>query len=381
MSKPKRPLTDRAIRAIKPAQPGKRTIVWDALVPGLGLRVTDRGAKSFVLVRRWPGSPHPAIRKLGTYGAITLEAARKKAQAWHGQLAEGRDPRATQANTFQLVASEYFARKAKDHRSRAWSEAVMVRLVYPSLGTRPIDAITRSELVRLLDRIEDERGPIMANRALGIISRAMNWHASRSDSFRSPIVRGMARGAEQARSRILSDDELRAIWLACDGGGFGAMLRFILLTATRRNEARFAAWSEIDGDDWLIPAARYKTKVDHLIPLSAAAKAVVDGLPKAGPLLFGTLPDTSHPKAMLDRRSGVGGWTIHDCRRTSRSLMSRASISADIAERCLGHVIPGMRGIYDRHEYRQEKAHAFEALAALIERIVHPQENVLELRA
>jgi integrase len=106
--------------------------------------------------------------------------------------------------------------------------------------------------------------------------------------------------------------------------------------------------------------------------LSAGARAVLDALPKDGPLLFAPIPNVSRAKAALDKASGVTGWTIHDCRRTARSLMSRAGVSADHAERCLGHVIPGVRGIYDKYEYRQEKAHAFEALAALIERIVEP---------
>jgi integrase len=380
MAKPKVPLTDRAIRAVKPAPAGKRTILWDAVVPGLGLRVTDRGAKSFVLVRRYPGSPHPAIRKLGSYGAISLEAARKRARGWHAQLADGIDPRAAMAFTFQSIATDYFARKARDHRSRKWSEAVLARLVYPALGPRPIDAITRSEIVRLLDRIEDQRGPVMANRTLGIINRVMNWHASRSDTFRSPIVRGMSRGKEQSRSRILSDDELRAIWPAAEGP-FGAMIKFILLTGARRNEARYGRWSEIVDSDWTIPGERYKTGIDHLIPLSKLALSVLGE--RSSDWLFslnGNPVVIFRRKAAIEKASGTSGWTLHDCRRTARSLLSRAGVNADVAERCLGHVIPGVRGVYDRHEYHREKAHAFEALAALVERIVQPPaDNVRQL--
>ena len=89
----------------------------------------------------------------------------------------------------------------------------MVRLVYPVMGARPIEDIRRSDIVRLLDRIEDNNGPVMADLTLAYIRRVMNWHASRSDEFRSPIVRGMARtsGKERARARILTDDELRAV--------------------------------------------------------------------------------------------------------------------------------------------------------------------------
>ena len=87
-----------------------------------------------------------------------------------------------------------------------------------------------------------------------------------------------------------------------------------------------------------------------------------------------------HKKA-LDAASGVSGWVVHDLRRTARTLLSRAGIDTDIAERCLGHAIGGVRGIYDRHEFEQEKRKAFEALAALIGRIVDGEsDNVVPIR-
>jgi integrase len=384
----KKPLTERTIAAARPAEQGKRKLIWDALVPGLALRVTDTGAKSFVLVTRFPpGAAHPTPRSLGSVGTISLAAARDKARAWLKLLGEGVDPSIRdiekRQETFIAIASDYFQRKAKDHRSRAWTEAALARLVYPSLGTRPIGDIRRIDIVRLLDQIEDERGPVMANRTLGILNRIMNWHASRSDDFRSPLIRGMGR-TEQARSRVLTDEELRAIWKAAGEypNPYGPMLHFILLTATRRSEACHARRSEIVGSDWTIPAARYKTNHDHLIPLSKAALAV---LPKGSADLIFTLNGTrpisafTQHKAKIDAASGVTGWTIHDLRRTARSLMSRAGVPADHAERCLGHVIPGVRGIYDRHEYFEEKAHAFEALAAQMERIINPSENVVAI--
>jgi integrase len=385
----KKPLTTRAIAALKPAPPGKRRLIWDALVPGLAVRVTDQGKRTFVLVTRYPGSRHPAPRALGSVGALTLEAARAKAREWLKLIATGVDPGIQELErreqTFKAISENYFQRKAKDHRSRQWAEAALARLVYPSFGQRPIDAVSRSDIVRLLDKIEDERGPVMATQTLSIINRIMNFHASRTDDFRSPIVKGMARGAGQARSRILNDDELRAIWKASDDYPvFGALLRFILLTATRRNEASQMIWSELNGSEWTIPAARYKTNLDHVIPLSAIALAV---LPKRnGEFVFSenghnTIGGYQRRKQAIDEASGVSGWVIHDLRRMARSLMSRAGVPSDHAERCLGHVITGVRGIYDRHEYLEEKAKAFEALAQLVQRIIDPQENVVSIGA
>jgi integrase len=385
--KPKKPLTDRAINSLKPAPAGKRQIVWDALVPGLGVRVTDQGAKSFVLVLRYPGAPHPSPRSLGTYGAITLEAARARAREWLKSIRNGVDPAIElirrREQTFQAIADTYLARKAKDHRSRKATEATLARLVHPAFGAQAITDINRSDIVRLMDQIEDERGPVMASRTLSIINRVMNFHASRSDHFRSPIVKGMGRRSEQARSRVLSDDELRAIWKAtADYPVYGPLLRFILLTATRRNEARHMKWAELQGRDWVIPAARYKTNLDHAIPLSAMALSVLPE--RNGEFVFSAngreaIGGLSRHKAVIDEASNVRGWVIHDLRRTARSLMSRAGVPTDHAERCLGHVIPGIRGIYDRFEYREEKARAFEALAAQVQRIIDPQPNVVTM--
>jgi integrase len=233
-------------------------------------------------------------------------------------------------------------------------------------------------------------GVVMADRTLAVIRRVMNWHATRSDDFRSPVVRGMARvnASETARSRILSDDELCAVWAATEGAGpFSALVRFLLLTGARRTEAAAMTWNEIVGADWTLPARRNKAKVDLVRPLSAAAQAVlaaqprIEGCPYAFSNGRAPLSGYSLPKRRLDAASGTSGWTLHDLRRTARSLLSRAGVSADHAERCLGHVIGGVRGIYDRHEYGREKLLAFEALAAQIERIVNPPaSNVTALR-
>ena len=387
--KPKKPLTDRAIRALQPSPEGKRRIAWDALVPGMGVRVTEKGVKTFVLVTRYPGSPNPVPRSLGVYGAISLEAARAKARAWLDLIAKGTDPEQHAARkreqTFQAISEQYFLRKAKGHRSRAATEAILARLVYPTFGARPIEAINRSDIVRLLDQVEDRSGPMMASRTLGIINRVMNFHATRTDDFRSPIVRGMGRGIGQARSRILDDDELRAIWRATgDYPIFGPLLRFILLTATRRYEAGHMRWAELNGNRaWTIPAARYKTNLDHVIPLSALAQSVLP-VRGNGEFVFSAngheaVGGYQRHKQAIDELSGVGGWVIHDLRRTARSLLSRAGVASDHAERCLGHVIGGVRGVYDRHEYFDEKAKAFEALAGQVQRIINPQENVVPI--
>jgi integrase len=228
----------------------------------------------------------------------------------------------------------------------------------------------------------------MADLTLALLRRVLNWHAVRDEDFKSPIVRGMGRydAAGHRRSRILGDDELRRIWAATETPRpFAALIRFLLLTAARRSEGAEMTWAELSGADWTLPAVRNKTKIDLARPLSAAALAVIAAQPRNGPYVFAVdgrpLRGFSGPKKELDQASGVTGWVLHDLRRTARSLMSRAGVPPDHAEQCLGHVLPGIRATYDRHEYYAEKQRAYEALAALIERIVNPPAgNVVEIR-
>jgi integrase len=236
---------------------------------------------------------------------------------------------------------------------------------------------------------------VIANRVIEILRRVFNWYSIRNEDFRNPIVRGMT-SAEGARDRVLNDDELRAVWKATDYLGssstetrlhpiFSAYIQFLLLTGARRSEAAGLRWAELTGTDWVLPASRNKTGQGLMRPLSRAALAIIDAQPRVGEFVFSrngraAMGGLSQMKAALDHASGTSGWTLHDLRRTARSLMSRAGVPSDHAERCLGHVIGGVRGVYDRHQYREEMLLAYEKLAALIAQIVDPQPNVVAIR-
>jgi integrase len=289
------------------------------------------------------------------------------------------------SGTLGAIWAEFYRREAAGLRSADQRRQVIERHVLPTLGQRPIGEIKRSEIVGLLDRIEDRSGPTAAHVVLAYLSRLFNWHASRSDDFRSPIVRGMARinAKERERDRILADDELRQLWRSAP-----PFVRFLLLTAVRRNEAAGMQWSELSDSLWVIPAGRMKAKAEHVVPLSAAALscmgeaqgpallnmrplAVNDRL--AGPFVFGghkALGSFSLIKRRLDEAVPIAPWRLHDLRRRARSLMSRAGVIKDIGERCLAHAIGGVSGVYDRHAYLEEKRQAFDALAAIVARIV-----------
>ena len=162
-------------------------------------------------------------------------------------------------------------------------EATFARSITPVIGSIGVYALRRGDVIRLLDRIADERGQVAADMALSHLRKLCNWRASRDDAFHSPIVKGMTRTrqSELARSRVLTDDEIRAVWAATEGKGpFAALVRFLLLTAARRSEASAMTWSEVAGADWTLPASRNKVNVDLTRPLSGAARAVLDARPR-----------------------------------------------------------------------------------------------------
>jgi integrase len=360
-------LTDRFVDRVKAT--GPQTEYFDEGLTGLALRVTPK-VKAWTYHYSIGGKRQRA--PLGSYPGVSLAGARTKAIEAQAIVEDGHDPRTQSADSLKAVAEEWKKRnEGLRTLNRRWKS--LERLVFPTLGARPIRDIRRSEIVRLLDDIEDNRGPDMADATLGFLSSLFNWHAARDDDFVNPIIRGMRRSNGDARSRILTDDEVRKVWQACDGP-YGRYIRFLLLTAVRRGEAAKAQWSEVVDGVWTVPAGRMKNKLDHVVPLSEAAVAAMR--PKAGKFVFTTsdergITNFAVYKSQLDKVSGVSGWRIHDLRRTARSLLGRAGVAPDIAERCLAHKIGGVRGIYDRYEYLAEKRDALAKLAKLIGEIVN----------
>jgi integrase len=421
------------------AEPGKaRTIYWDEGLPGFGLMVTEGGHRSYTVQYR-SGSGRSGIdRRMTIKDVLKLNDARREAKAILGRVAKGQDPlqekrdkAAKATGTLKAVCEAYLAReggmKRDDDgkvtftdksklRSAPYRRRFFERRVYKDkIAGRPIQEIKRSEVVKLLDRIEEDEhgGPQAAHQALAFLSRLFSWYASRNDDFRSPIVRGMGRvkPRERARKRVLNDEEIRDVWTALDNDlkipvGFKKLVRVLLLTAVRRTEAARMAWHEVErlrrddfeGDVWTCPAARMKGKLDHAVPLTPAVWSIIgermNGT-KSRPFVFSTSggekPFSGYSKAKraLDRaiadlrkaegRGPMPPWQLHDLRRTAKTLMQRAGVRPDISERVLAHVIPGVEGVYDRYEYLAEKRDALERLASLIERILHPAENVASL--
>jgi integrase len=386
--------TTKFVENVKPG-PGRREIP-DPGCGNLYLLLQPSGHRSWAVRYRRGGKSVKLT--LGQWPAMTLLDARRAAIDAQRELGKGRDPArakadskiradAAKADTVTAICENYLKREGGKLRTLDQRVSILKRQVYPVLGSRPIGEIKRSEIVHLLDRVEDNSGPRAADVMLATLRRIFHWHEKRSDEFRSPIIRGMSRQntVEHRRSRILDDDEIRKLWAAtADGSPFSALVRFLLLTSARRNEAAAMKWDEVVDGVWTLPASRSKTKTEIARPLSRAVLAIFDGLPHIDgcPYPFtsnGITPinSFSDPKRLLDKRSDVTGWRLHDLRRTARSLLSRADVHSDIAEKCLGHSRGDIIERYDQHKYIAEMQRAFEKLAALVETIINPPEGAV----
>jgi integrase len=382
-------------------------VIQGAKTPrGFGVRVTAGGARAFVLNYRLRGREHRIT--IGAWPDWSVLKAVREARNLRQRVDRGENPLEDRApptavksvsDVLEDFMTRYVRNKERPLRSADHIESAFDRLVKPRIGKLGVYEVRRSHIAEMLDRIEDEAGPVMADRTRAYLRKALAWYAERDDQFNLTAafvrVKPRANPKDRARTRVLSDEEIRAIWPALDEAGtFGALIKTLLLTAQRRDEVAQMSRKEIGGDGiWTIPANRYKTKRPNFVPLSKAALAVIAAQPKIEDCdyVFASRAKTpftgfGKSKAALDNAvfaamkkqpkdrakvEPLPNWTLHDLRRTAKTLMVRAGVRPDISERVLGHMIAGVEGTYDRHSYADEKRDALEKLAAMLERILN----------
>jgi len=413
-------LTERTINALKPAREGKRYDRPDGIVPGLAVRVTAKGTRTFVLTTRYPGGSNPTRRALGEVGELTLADARDKARDWLKLIKTGVDPKTieeaqrkaesekqlaaerAERNTFAAVV-EIFLREyvhgRKLRKAKAIEREIRNELV-PHWGDKPIQLITRDDVEDVIDAIVKRPAPRYAHNILDDIKMFFGWCVDvvkRDRPYKlsvSPCDRikpGKLIGAKKIRTRVLDDRELRALWLAADKLGYpiGLVVQMLMLTGARLNEVARARWREFDGV-WKIPPERFKSGQEHPLPITKDMRALLDGLPrfKSGDFLFssryGAAPVNGFSKAKerLDTLIGdIPPWTFHDIRRSVRSRFSALRVPDHVAEMAIGHGRKGLARVYDQHRYETEIREALEAWQASLRLIVNPPDNVVQLPA
>ena len=387
-------LTDNMIAKLKPG--AKRLTMPDPELRGHYVRITPKGARSFVAVARNPDGKQ-IWATLGSADVLTIAEAREKAREAIKRVKAGQpafEPPPVAPDSFEAVADNWMRRhvQTKGLRSEYEISRLLCGHLIPFLGARDFEGIRRSDVAALLDRVEDKSGTRQADAVLAVFSSMANWYAARSDSYVPPLARAMRRDDPHARrrERVLDDDELRRLWAVADGP-FGAFVKLALLTAQRRAKLSTMRWEDVSVDGvWTIPSEPREKGHAGVLLLPDLAIDIIRAQPRISnnPHIFagnGAGPATAlhKRKKRLDERAGIAPWRVHDLRRTSRSLMARARVRPDIAEQIMGHAIQGVAGTYNRYDFFDEKADALKRLAGLIERIVAgpDAENVVEFHA
>lgn len=441
-------LTAVAVEKVKP-DPAKRLEIADGLLPGLYLVVQPSGRKSWAVRYRAAGD----TRKLtiGGYPVLKLDQARDAAREALRAAQKGADPatekrearRAAKDRTeaerdaFDAVARRYLDRYARP-KNRGWLEQARLLGLVPDRSKsegaddpglfllkegglaerwqgKRVQEITRRDVLEAIDEVVARGAPVGANRTLAALRTMLNWTVDRGIITANPAETVKPPTAEMARDRVLSDEELRAVWMAADTMAWpmGRVVQLLILTGQRRDEVSEMAEREVDRSRrmWTIPRDRAKNDVEHDVPLSDAALAILDGLPKISGrrgYLFtstGETPVSGHSNAKerldklalaeLRKRAAERGedadavelrpWRLHDIRRSVATRMQRLRIGLQVVEAVLGHVSgsrAGVVGIYQRYEYEDEKREALDAWARFVTALVadKPAGNVVELR-
>jgi integrase len=415
----KRNFTDRLLKAIKPPPRGRRRIIWDAQIPGFGIRVTERSGAgnigAFVLVTRFPGKKDPAPRRIGAYPSMPLAKAREIARQWRELIGQGVDPKAKEANsrreatrqravTFLLAFNAY----ADDHLSTLRTGQSVKRgvqkHVFPHWAERPLSEIVRADVRELIASLRKQMR-IGANRVLANLKTFFRWAVDQELIEASPAVAVKRPAKEVKRDRVLGDWEIRAIWQACgEFGVFGRAFKTMLATGQRRSEVGAMTWAEINRGEglWALPRERTKADRAHDVPLSALTLSILNECPRLGAHVFPTprrggegeagngpraISGWSKAKSALDKLAfekaiafarakgdrppeNFAQWRLHDLRRTAATYMAKLGVERVVIGKVLNHAEREVTAIYDRHRYDGEKRRALdlwgETLAAIV---------------
>ncbi|WP_292531385.1 site-specific integrase [Methylocystis sp.] len=225
----------------------------------------------------------------------------------------------------------------------------------------------------------------MAARTAAYGKAAFGWAMKRGVIQSNPFI-NLPLAPITRRDRVLSDDELAAVWRATEGvGPFNGIVRMLILTGQRRQEVGDMTWAELSDDlsIWTIPASRAKNGATHIVPLSPPTQALLRDLPRLGDVVFagvhGAFNGWSKAKAALDARSGVTDWRLHDLRRTMATGLQRLGVRLEVTEQVLNHVSgsrAGIVGIYQRHDFASEKRAALEAWGKHLSGVVEGRAGV-----
>jgi integrase len=353
-------------------------IHFDDEMAGFGYRLRlgagGKVLRSWIVQYRRAGASRRLL--LGSAAVLGAEQARGMAKKALAKVALGEDPQADRLDrrgkdrlTTRAVIDEYLAVKQREVRPRTLHSVTsyLTGDYFKALHGMPVDKVSRKDVASRLLAISREHSSIVASGARAALSTFFVWAMQMGVVEHNPIIGTIQPKGGKPRERVLSDEELGAIWRACGDDDHGRIIRLLILTACRRAEIGDMAWSELDDPKqpitFTVPAARSKNGRAHTLPLTPAMRDIIQQVPQMATRdqLFG---QRSHgftrwakAKAELDARSGVVNWTVHDLRRSAATKLADLGVQPHIVEQLLNHQSghkAGSAGIYNRSSYERD---------------------------
>jgi integrase len=381
-------LTQKTTAALTLPEGKSEAIVFDNELPGFGVRLRAGGARTWVYQYKI-GNQQRRIA-LGSLAALTPARARETAGELHAAVKLGKDPagekfegRVRAAETMNAILPAYLGRQRGHLRPRSYVECErhLLKNCKPLLGLL-LSKIDRRTVAARISDIAATSGAVSANRARAALSAFFSWTMREGLLDSNPVI-GTNRQPEKSRSRVLSDEELKAILRACGSDDFSTIIRLLMATGQRANEIGALRWSEVLDDQIVLPPSRVKNNRLHTIPLARQVRAILDGRERNGEFVFGRTQGRpfsgwSLSKSLLDQRISAMGhelehWTIHDLRRTAATRMAETGTAPHIVEAVLNHISghkAGVAGVYNRASYEPQKRIALQHWSDHLEALV-----------
>jgi integrase len=409
-------LTDRFVSSLRVEPPRKDRLVFDTECPGLGVRTTTRGTRSFIVQWTDPATKRKVREPIGIWGNITIEQARTAARARLGDVAKGIDPaaerakrkaaaialREEQALTLDALIDDWARLHLSTRRPRYVAEAQRaIRLAFRDYLKRPAARLSRAEVIGVLDGIASADKAVTAGRTMAYGRAAFGWAVKRGKVPANPFSGLPVSSGVTERDRVLTDEEVRRVWDATKRlpYPFGPFYQIAILTLQRREEVAGMRWSEIDEGltRWQIPSGRMKNGKPHDVHLPDAAREILRSMPRRNgvDLVFTTNGRTpisgySKGKKALDAaiasddedRQAISDWRVHDFRRTGVSKLAALGFDSIVVDMLLAHQPARLRGVaavYQRFNFWEVRRRALDSWAAHVTRLAAPG-NVVPLK-
>lgn len=351
---------------------------WDTEVEGFGLRLRFGAAgvrRTYVAQYRAKG--HTRRLTIGSAAKLTPVQAREAARKLLARVALGQDPQAEKeagrqqaVHTFRSVVAVYLEARRAELRPATYAvkKLYLTGTYFKPLHPMAVSAVTRTDVATCVRTIGSEHSTHTAAAARRVLSAFFAWCTAEGllGDGANPVIGTRRPDDNPARDRVLADAELVAVWRACDGAGYGQILRLLILLGSRRQEIGGMCWSEIDLDagTWTLPATRSKNHRSHAVVLPPAALEILQSVPRTDrDPLFGDYSHTGFTgwvlaKTILDDRllGVVASWRVHDIRRTTATRMIDIGIEPHHVEAVLNHFSghrSGVAGVYNRSSYER----------------------------